>query len=196
VKIYLSLLICVLIIFTSIKTNAQSDTNSKFSFTMYPLMDKIITKEKIAKNTAKVDIATKKNDNIEKFPMMTMEGMPCYTLSYLRGDTISLLIMPMFTPGKGVVTIQFFKDTAVAINAEAPKDGEPRYKNTETDKSFEKSIVVNPKLCRITLAQKPAANGAIVGFIEYESKDYFVKNGKSLDKKSFKMKGFFNSIYK
>jgi hypothetical protein len=187
------LLLLALIVCTACKSNAQTDNTIKFTYKIDAPIANIIAKKKITSNTATAAIATIKNDTIEKFPIMTMEGMPCYTLAFLKGDTIKMVIMPMFIPGHGVIEINFFKDTAIATCAYAPKDGEPRFKNLKEDKQFQKSIVVQAKLCRITLAEKPTCNGKIQGFIEYESKDYFIRDGNGLIRKAYKFKAFFNS---
>ncbi len=50
-----------------------------------------------------------------------------------------------------------------------------------------------PILCRIKLAKKPNYNSNIQRHIEYEGGNYFIKNDKGLEKRAYKLKGYFNS---
>ncbi len=177
------------LLLSSLTSHAQHE--KKISYKIDPVIKKELAKKNIKGSMASLDTHFFIDGKETDIPFLTGPGIPRYTLSTRQKDSIMVSLIPMLTPGNGMLNMRFYGDTVKAWILNSPKDEEKRFKHKLSDKAYQHGVEVAPASCTIIIAEKPLAGKPIEGYIDFESEDYFMKEDGKDQKCSYRIKGYF-----
>jgi hypothetical protein len=184
-------LLLITFLFISCSSKAQNEPGKQFSYKIDSTIKGKIEKMKFAfRDGAVLDTRLMVNDKESTNPLLGAKGTPCYAMMQKKNDTITILLMPMWSPGYGGIDIYLYNDTAVTYNVTAPRDGEKRFKQALADTVYESYSNTKAAKCNIILAEKPQWGKPIFGYIEFEGENFYTKDD---GKQSYNAKGYFKT---
>lgn len=170
---------------------AQDSTSKHGSYTIDPVVNKVIKKKDVSEGQALLDVEWVENGKPATFPLSST-GMPCYAFYGIEKDTTRIDIYSML----GIIGIRIcvYNDSVWVFHFVSSRNRESRtFKQHPDDKEYQFSPDANAKKYKLVISEELKAGEPINGYVEFESVDFYQKTEAGDKKRNYNAKGYFRA---